>query len=87
MLNNNMLYISNNITLQYNLILSISSLTYILSLLLLPLMIINTHVQCSSLLLQNNNANTQKDKIHHIGNNNHTTTPNPITKSIYFPIR
>lgn len=54
------LYISNNITLQYNLILSISTLTYILSLLLLPLMNINTHIQCSSLLLQNNNANTQK---------------------------
>ena len=37
-----MLYISNNITLQYNLILSISTLSYILSLLLLPLMNINT---------------------------------------------
>ena len=82
-----MLYISNNITLQYNLILSISTLSNILSLLLLPLMIINTHNQCSSLLLQNNNANTQKDKYTNIGNNNHTTTPKPITKSIYFPIR
>ena len=40
--NNNMLYISNNITLQYNLIPTISTLSYILSLLLLPLMIINT---------------------------------------------